>query len=418
MRFIKAKPWTSISIVVVAILIGLNAYFVFKNDSKVARSYFIDEFQKAYTGDHVELVNKETIVAPAKTYTISADATSLSAITVKRGQEVTATDLLATYKTEEVDDEVTKLEAERTAYETELSDLEAALAQIETDYSDASDPKSSINTDQLSDKLAVTVEMELANQNSISTAIAILNGHIAETTRHIALMDAQIAQLQARQGIISPVDGIISTITEEAGSVTFEIYSSEKTMLAYLSEDEWQKVMAGQTVDFELQHFEDTLSGIVLEKQVIATAKDSTWANELAKSAKLPQPTNYEVMLQQDDILDAIPFSTVGKASIIVNEAIDSYKVTSNWVKASKEDVHSIYIIGQDGKIRLEEIDVAFDSAQITIFTGYLDEGTPMLSHKKRNIMARSFRTMPVEKIEWQNFKELDWKEYIKYIAF
>ena len=418
MRFMKSRPWTSISIVVVAILIGFNAYFVFKNDSKVARSYFIDEFQKANTGDHVERVNKETIVAPAETYTISADATSLSAITVKRGQEVTATDLLATYKTEEVDDELTKLEAERTAYETELSDLESALAQIEADYGDASDPKSSINTDQISDKLAVTVEMELAGQNSTSAAIAILNGHIAETTRHIALMDAQIAQIQARQGVVSPVDGVISNITEEADSVTFEIYSSEKAMLAYLSEDEWQKVLVGQNVNFELQHFEDELSGIVLEKQMLATAKDSTWANELAKSAKLPQPSNYEVMLQQDGVLEAIPFSTVGKASIIVNEAVDSYKVNNNWVKSSKEDVHSIYIVGQDGKIRLEEISVEFETAKSTIFTGYLDEGTPMLSYEKRNIMARSFRTMPVEKIEWQNFKELDWKQYIKYIVF
>ncbi|KOS66632.1 hypothetical protein AEA09_18020 [Lysinibacillus contaminans] len=414
MRFIKSRPWTSISIVVMAILIGLNAYYVFKNDSKVARSYFIDEYQKAYIGDNVERINKETIVAPAKTYTISADAKSLSAITVKRGQEVAATDLLATYKTEEVDDELTKLDAERSAYETELSDLESALSQIEVD----SDPTSSINTDQISDKLTVTVEMELAGQNSTSTATAILNRHIAETNRHIALIEAQIAQIQARQGVISPVDGVISDITEEAGAVTFEIYSSEKAMLAYLSEDEWQKVIDGQTVDFELQHFEDALSGVVLEKQMIATAKDSTWANELAKTVKLPQPSNYEVMLQQDELLESIPFSTIGKASIIVNEAIDSYKVDKNWVKPSKDGVHSLYIVGHDGKIRLEEIQVAFETTKSTIFTGYLDEGTPMLSNEKRNIMARSFRTMPVRKIEWQQFKELDWKEYVKYIVF
>ncbi|MFJ7736019.1 HlyD family secretion protein [Lysinibacillus sp. NPDC097287] len=415
MHFLKARPWTSISIVVAAILIGLNAYFVFKDDSKVARSYFIDEFQKAYTGDNVERINKETIVAPAETYTISADAKSLSAISVKRGQEVAATDLLATYKTEEVDDELTKLEAEQAAYETELSDLESALSQIETD---STDPTSSINTDQISEKLAVTVEMELAGQNSTSTAIAILNRHIAETNRHIALIEAQIAQLQARQGVISPVDGVISNITEEAGSVTFEIYSSEKAMLAYLSEDEWQKVIAGQTVDFELQHFEDALTGVVIEKQMIATTKDSTWANELGKSVKLPQPSNYEVMLQQDDVLEGIPFSTVGKASIIVNEAIDSFKVDKNWVKSSKDDGHSLYIVGQDGKIRLEDIQIEFETAKSTIFTGYLDEGTPILSNEKRNIMARTFRTMPVEKIEWQHFKELSWKEYIKYITF
>ncbi len=418
MRFIKSRPWTSLSIIVIALLIGVNAYFVFKADSKVARSYFIDEFQRATTGDRVETVKKDAIVAPAETYTIAAEAKSLSAVNVKRGQEIHATDVLATYKTEEVDDELTKLEAERSAYEAELSDLESALAQIESEFGRASDPKSSINTDQISDKLNVNVKLELAQQNSPSTAVAILNRHIAEATRQVALMDAQITQIQARQGVISPVDGVISKITEEAGTVTFEIYSSEKAMLAYLSEDEWQQVMAGQTVKFDLQHFEAKLSGIVLEKQMIATNNESTWANELAKTAKLPKPSSYQVTLQQDDFIEDIPFSTIGKASIVVNEAFDAYKVKSAWVKTAKKDVHSVYIIGEDGKIRLENIDVAFKTANATIFTGYMDEGTPIITNEQRNILARSFRSMPLKKIEWQHFKEIDWKDYVKYIVF
>jgi len=158
MRFIKSRPWTSLSMIVLAILIGVNAYFVFKDDSKVARSYFIDEFQRATVGDRVETIKKDAIVAPAQTYTISADAKSLSAIDVKRGQEVRSSDVLATYKTEEVDDELTKLEAERDAYETELNDLESALAQIESEYGGQSNPKSSIDTDQISDKLNDTVK--------------------------------------------------------------------------------------------------------------------------------------------------------------------------------------------------------------------------------------------------------------------
>lgn len=97
--------------------------------------------------------------------------------------------------------------------------------------------------------------------------MAILNRHIAETNRQIALMDAQIGQIKARQGVICPVDGVISKITEEAGAVTFEIYSSEKSMLAYLSEDEWQKVEDGQTVRFKLPHNDDDLSGIVFQNK-------------------------------------------------------------------------------------------------------------------------------------------------------
>ncbi|MEK5429862.1 HlyD family secretion protein [Lysinibacillus sp. FSL R7-0073] len=417
MAFIKTKPWTSIGIVLAMLIIGINAYFVFKEDSTVTRSYFIDEFQKAYIGTNTERVNKETIVAPAETYTITADATKLSAVNVKRGQEVKMNDLLATFKTDEVDEELTKLESERTAYETELNDLLDALDQIEDDYDD-SNPKSSINTDQINDRLSVTLKLELAQQNSLSTAVALLNRHIAETNRQIALIEAQITQIESRQGIISPIDGIVSAVNEEAGALTFEIYSNEKAMYAYLSEKEWQKVQEGQTADFKVKHVKDELSGIVLEKQMIATDDETFWANELAKTTVLPQPTNYEIVLQQDEPIEDVPFSTTGKASIIVNEAFDSYKVDKSWLATTKRGNKKLHIINQDGKIQLIDINVEFSTAQSAIFSDYLDEGTPMLSNEKRNMEAYTFRTLPIDKLHWKQFKELTWKQYVKYIVF
>ncbi|KEK12022.1 hypothetical protein EP18_09720 [Lysinibacillus sphaericus] len=417
MAFIKARPWTSIGIVVAMLIIGINAYFVFKEDSTVTRSYFIDEFQKAYIGTNTERVNKETIVAPAETYTITADATKLSAVNVKRGQEVMMNDLLATFKTDEVDEELTKLESERTAYETELNDLQNALDQIEDEYDD-SDPKSSINTDQINDRLSVTLKLELAQQNSLSTAVALLNRHIAETNRQIALIEAQITQIESRQGIVSPIDGVVSAVKEEAGALTFEIYSNEKAMYAYLSEKEWQKVQEGQTVDFKVKHVKDALSGIVLDKQMIATDDETFWANELAKTTNLPHPTNYEVVLQQDAPIEEIPFSTTGKASIIVNEAFDSYKVDKSWLATTKRGNKKLHIINQDGKIQLIDINVQFNTTQSAIFSDYLDEGTPMLSNEKRNMEAYTFRTLPIEKLNWKQFKELTWKQYVKYIVF
>ncbi len=417
MAFIKARPWTSIGIVVAMLIIGINAYFVFKEDSTVTRSYFIDEFQKAYIGTNTERVNKETIVAPAETYTITADATKLSAVNVKRGQEVMMNDLLATFKTDEVDEELTKLESERTAYETELNDLQNALDQIEDEYDD-SDPKSSINTDQINDRLSVTLKLELAQQNSLSTAVALLNRHIAETNRQIALIEAQITQIESRQGIVSPIDGVVSAVKEEAGALTFEIYSNEKAMYAYLSEKEWQKVQEGQTVDIKVKHVKDALSGIVLDKQMIATDDETFWANELAKTTNLPHPTNYEVVLQQDAPIEEIPFSTTGKASIIVNEAFDSYKVDKSWLATTKRGNKKLHIINQDGKIQLIDINVQFNTTQSAIFSDYLDEGTPMLSNEKRNMEAYTFRTLPIEKLHWKQFKELTWKQYVKYIVF
>ncbi len=41
-----------------------------------------------------------------------------------------------------------------------------------------------------------------------------------------------------------------------------------------------------------------------------------------------------------------------------------------------------------------------------------------MLSNEKRNMEAYTFRTLPIEKLHWKQFKELTWKQYVKYIVF
>lgn len=92
------------------------------------------------------------------------------------------------------------------------------------------------------------------------------------------------------------------------------------------------------------------------------------------------------MLLQQDDLLEDIPFSTTGKASIIVNEAFDSYRVDKSWVTTTKNGKKKLYTIDSDGKIHLMTINVEFNTANSAIFTDFLEEGTPMISNEPRNI--------------------------------
>ncbi|GLC87866.1 HlyD family secretion protein [Lysinibacillus piscis] len=415
MYIFKAKPWLILTVIITIALISLNAYFVFKGDSKVPRTYFIDEFQRATAKHRVDTVKKEAIVVPANTYTISADATSLASISVQRGQTIHANDLLATYETAEADHELTKLESERTAYKNELHNLQEALTQIDTMNPREKNPKSTIDAKQVRDQLNVTVKLELAQQTTPSEAIAILQRHIAETTRQIAITEAQIAQMQARQGIVSPVDGVISAISTEAGTVTFEIYTADKALFTYITKDEWQKVQEGQTIELHIPFVEEKLTGTVVQKQPLPVDKTSLWANELGKAS-----TNgtYEVMLQQDEPLENIPYATIGQTSIIINEAFDAYQVDTAWIKSTKKHPYSVYILDEDGKIRLEDIEPSFTTANATIFSSDFDEGTPIMMNNHYPTLARSFVSMPIKKIEWQHFKELSWKRYVKYMLF
>lgn len=444
-------------------LLLTSAQQTFKPDSKVARTYFIDEFKRAKPSMQQEKMHKDAIVTPASTHSVTAESKSLADITVERGQIVRKGDELATYKLEEMDDVVSRLESERQAYDKELSSLKSALATVQREERKSDKTQSHINSRQVSDNLNVNVELNIPPQSSPATARAIIEGNIAEATRQIDLIAAQISELKSRRGVISPADGVIESISDKSGFVTFKILNDERALRAYLTEKEWQlvndgdeaiitiaekpPVPEGEEVDKE---DEEELTGSVGQKMLVPVDDKSAWFTAFKKNHKVKDANYYEAIIAPHMSLDETPFAAKSTVDIIINELDDALKLPSSWLvmrepvevnvdeefasdediapedteptveeedKEKLEPVPHTYYLDYDGRVRLELADVAFKYNKQTVFTAPIEDGTLLLNGTDRNEMARTFRTLPTDnfKKSVKHLKDLGWKDYIRY---
>ena len=157
----------------------------------------------------------------------------------------------------------------------------------------------------------------------------------------------------------SSVDGSIGNILRENGNVTFVLYSNEKNLVTYVSEDEWKRISEGQSVTLTVE--DNTLNGLVTEKQALP-ATDSPWLERALKDGIVKaSDTFYEITIQSsDDALIESPYTEHARAEIIINEFTNSAITPSEWIIENVQDEsveqNFIYTLGYDGRTRIAAI--------------------------------------------------------------
>ncbi|WP_332651218.1 hypothetical protein [Lysinibacillus sp. 54212] len=359
------RIWVRLAGLLLMSLVIINAYLLFNEDSKITKKYYISSFQEAVKGTNVEKLNKEGILATNNEVRVSADVKSLTEVSVKRGQLISANEELGVYKQDDAQKEILRLEVEKEAYETELDTLEDLLDDIEDDVK-SSKPASTIDSEKINDLLSITLGLEVHEQTYPAEAIARLGEKIAEVEREIEIIDGLITQLETNDVLASPIDGVIGDITEQGDTITFVIYATEKSIVAYVTEDQWQRVQVEQDAVITIhagEENEQTVEGIVIEKQAIP-ARQSLWFHELEKNEKVDDSkTIYEIRIQPYELLLDYPYGLVVDSTITTKEIVESYKVKSDWVISQEipniGKTH-VYTLGYDGKTRLVPITVEF----------------------------------------------------------
>ncbi|KGR74511.1 efflux RND transporter periplasmic adaptor subunit [Ureibacillus sinduriensis] len=429
-------------ILLLAILI-MNCIIIFKDNSKIARSYYISEYERVELDQQRGYLEKEAMIVPEEEIRITADANALAQISVRPGQKVSMNEIIASYKTDEIAQEQSKLQSEINAYERELNTLEGILERLEAQG--VEDPITSIDSEQVGDELSVTVETEIT-QGSPFEAIATIQKQMAEVERNMEILQERISELSFSNVLSSPIEGVIGEIVEENGNITFVMYTDEKNLITYISQQEWEQVMENQTVELErslVDHEGDTLLqtdtedmngleenedeellGVVVEKQDIP-ATDSLWFEEMGKVAEIPEPLSFEVRVDLDSSILNKPYASLTSAKIIINEASNALRVKKDWLVEKKvatdegtTEVEYIYSIDEDGKIRTNEVKVAFEDNGETILTSNLINGEIIFHDRVKDELSNAFFPMPSEIPSKAILQQLDWKQYAKYLIF
>ena len=453
------KHWLRITSLLLFIFISVNSYFLLKPDSVIDRTYYVNEYGWQMKKNYKQFLTKQSVVSSKEVITITADATVLDQIHVKKGQTIYVDDPLAIYNEASRQQFIREKEVELNAYNLELVGLKDALEEVERQA--ANRPSNShINTDQISDNISVEIEMEIVQNNMSSEASAILLQHIAELERKITIARAALNDLKKEKAIKSPIDGSIGNITNMNGSVTFEIHSTEKNIIAYLTEPEWREVKIDQSVIVNVQGYEKPIEGVVVEMQEFP-AQQSVWLQRLIQVGAIKQDEPvYEIRVDVNDVLLLAPFNSLAEAEITIQEVNDSYIVPSHWiVKKEIENVSSQHIntIDYAGKIRLEPITVLHETSvdawdtnemneesgkediiakrqltniksllkktedqpqNITAFTMNADDPITILNGHKKRTQAASFLPLPIQTFSIEDIGKITWEDVLKYLFY
>ncbi|WP_274308485.1 HlyD family secretion protein [Solibacillus daqui] len=355
---------------IIAIVVLVNAYLLLRENDIILKKYYINDAHFAVTKDHEKILSTDAIVTSSNEQFIAAPVQAIDEVLVTEGQTVDVLGELVLFKLEETEKEIARLESDLAAYETELEELNSVVSQLEivsteTNSTSATDS----NTTRVEDILNLTLSIELGIEQGTPTVegIAIIQRAIAETERQMELLSSRITQLSENNMLTSPVDGIVKEIVLEGDSIIFNIQSTDKKLVTYVTPKQWQEVEIDQMAKITLfkgQDNELTIDGNVIEKQQIP-ALESIGFQEMKKHEKINvNETVYEVSIQLSEDISDTPIGTLATADITVNEETHSLGVDNEWlVQIENEDddkAQYIYMLDGNGNTLLQPVEKYF----------------------------------------------------------
>ncbi|MER2000772.1 MAG: HlyD family secretion protein, partial [Lysinibacillus sp.] len=323
---------------IVAALVLVNGYLLFKNNNVILKSYFASDVQFTTIDDHQEELHKKAAIVPSIQHFIATPVDQISEVMVNKGQDIVALDALAFYKEEDAFAASEELNSKLLAYENELEELESALSELEDEgnYSNSSTSTDGTSLGTNDVNIDLTVELGIEQNTPVAEGIAILQRHIAETNREIEILNGQISLLNEENALTTPIDGIVEDIILEGNMITFVISSSTKKLVTYVDEQEWQKIELDQAASFTIfegdEELEQLIDASVVQKQQIPATQSLGYDMLLQQSKLDKQQTVYEVSIEPTDLLASTPLGEIVDVTIIVNEEFGVYETFADWV--------------------------------------------------------------------------------------
>ena len=328
--------WISKIIIGAAILfVAANLYLLFKGNSKVARSLYVQEWTTVKEQNIKETMKTEGITTPVEEQSIYYDERkgSFEGFMVKKGEEVTSGKTLFYYSTESYEDAIAVLESERDSLENQLDALEDK-------WDDLSDIQYDSTRSVLDDELLIndySVEIDLYQTE---VEINRLESEIKKYDEQIASLDRKLPQLEE----ISDINGVVKNINKDLSNPVLTIVSKESMVKGMLSEEEQSKIKPGMEVTVSLKNSNKSYKGSIQEvshfpEDEPKVKKESQYPFTIVLDKKvdhLAHGTHVNVKIVKKEVLDAItvPYDSIEKSGkkyvyVLKNGKVQKQKVTT-----------------------------------------------------------------------------------------
>lgn len=383
----------------VAFVVG-NLYLIFKEDSKVHRSQWLNQWDQVEVDDVIETFSTAGVITPAEEYPIYFDRHmgSFQKFLVSKGEKVFPSSPLFEYSSSEIDEKRTELETEKTKIQNEIQLIEAHIRKVE-DLRYSSKKKKENETE---DSTTVTLDNEILNQELEKKK---LDEELKRYDRLLADLDTKKNNLK----VTSMYEGYVKEINQQLENPILTIRSATPAVQGSFTGKQLKKVSEGMKAEVKLPSVKEILDGSI---QHVETYPEK----EPAVKRKSLYP--FSIQLSQiEDLEEEITPGTKAKVKIITDEALNALAIphTSIFHEGKKS---YLLLLNKAGKIEKREIKTGLlvDGLQ-EIKKGVKKGDTFILNPTDIRLKNTTFITpIDLSLLDKKTIKEMRKKEIAKYL--
>lgn len=341
----KKRLLILLSVIATALIAG-NIFLIFKSDSKIQRSAYVNQWEKITRGDLKETFKTEGVVTSSEEHYVYFDEEigSFNKFLVKEGDQVKAGDPLFEYDSFNIDDDKRNLEADLDKAEDQIESIEDHIDELRS-FISVIEAKGNFNNsiDESKSEFnlygsVVDVEKEIYNKE--------LEKELLE--KEAALIEKQIDNINdqsSRLKVVSSFDGIVSKVKKDLSNPVVIIQSNTNAVKGFFDEKEITQIETGMPA-----FIYPTLNDMRLEGFV------SKVIHYPEKEPSLKDESLYPFYLElNEESKDLYPGIHTG-ISIVTNELKDAVLIPSKAAKRKKDNTF-VYIISSGGSLLKQKIE-------------------------------------------------------------
>ncbi|PLR85431.1 efflux RND transporter periplasmic adaptor subunit [Bacillus sp. V33-4] len=417
--------WKKTSLIAGLILfLSANLYLLFKSESEIIRAARVEKWTTVKQQNLRETMKATGKVAPFEEFHVyfNKERGNLSDILVEEGDAVESGTPLIEYSSSNTENEISNLEAEITRAEEEISRLDDHIMELESLQSDTSsydsyDSSSSFDdsTDSFDDTsddfdsadsygsgnssnevINYSIQQEILNKE---LRIAELEAEIVKYEEIITALEEGLTEMTVN----SELDGWVKSVRHDLGNPIVKIISNQQKVEGMLPEDKFLKLSEGMKAS--------VTSPIVSGKREGTVEKIAGFASDNPENG---QASSYPFQIHLEENFKGLVHGSNVDVTLITKEAKDALTVPAASIKRKG----SVYVMAGNGKLSRQAVQPGLEVNGTKEIVKGVKQGEFIVLESTSKLRNKTPFYTPVETGKWSKkaFKQLDKKEYIKYI--
>lgn len=410
------KKWSVVGMI--ALFVVVNFFLIFKKDSEVARSKYINEWRTVKEQKLVLTKQKEGVVAPAEEENVyfQNGMGDFGEFLVAEGEEIHSGTPLFEYSPKNVDATIKKFEAEITKLENDRDAIKNNISKLEKIKGDLSKKKGKDEDTSNKDAIDSTIKAQIFEKES---QLSRVEGEIERLEELVSISEDDLDGLK----VSSTISGVVKKISHDLQNPVMTITSSKQQIRGLLDEEEILEVEEGMKVIITSKTLKNKLEGTIAKIAVNPEQEPQVHANsqyefvvefdEEGADANSDIDDATEETEEKEDIPPKVFNGAHVDLKIITKEVEDARTLPAGTIRNGH-----IYVLKQNGKIEKRKIKTGIIVNEIYEITEDVEVGELVLNNPS-NIKNNTAFFTPIEisKVKKKDLQGMRKKEILKYLG-